>query len=71
MAMPPDVPMDEFCDTVATKFGMGVNDLHMKFVDEDGTQVSLLDDSDYELALATARENAKGKSEGKLTIWIE
>jgi hypothetical protein len=71
MAMPPDVPMEEFCDTVATKFSMTVGDLKMKFVDEDGTQVSLLDESDYELALATAHENAKGRSEGKLTIWIE
>jgi len=69
--MPPDVPMEEFFDLVATKFGMTVGDLNMKFADEDGTKVSLLDDSDYELALATARENAKGKLEGKLTIWIE
>jgi neutrophil cytosolic factor 2 len=71
MAMPPDVPMEEFLDLVATKFGMGVSDLKMKFADEDGTKVSLLDESDYELALATARENANGKSEGKLTIWVE
>lgn len=71
MALPPDYPWEDFCDIVATKFTMAVGDLKMKFVDEDGTQVTLLDDSDYELALATARENAKGKPEGKLTIWIE
>ena len=71
MAMPPDVPMDEFVDIVAAKFGMSVGDLKMKFADEEGTKVSLLDESDYELALATARENAKGKPDGKLTIWIE
>lgn len=71
MAMPPDVLWEEFCDIVATKFTMTVSDLKMKFADEDGTKVSLLDDSDYELAMATARENAKGKPEGKLTIWIE
>ena len=69
--MPPDVPMEEFFDIVATKFGMTVSDLNMKFADEEGTKVSLLDESDYELALETARENAKGKPEGKLTIWID
>ena len=69
--MPPDVPMEEFFDIVATKFGMTASDLNMKFADEDGTKVSLVDESDYELALETARENAKGKPEGKLTIWIE
>lgn len=69
--MPPDVPMEEFFDIVATKFSMTVSDLNMKFADEDGTKVSLVDESDYELALETARENAKGKPEGKLTVWIE
>lgn len=69
--MPPDVPMDEFFDIVATKFGMAVSELHMKFADEEGTKVTLLDESDYELALATARENAKGRLEGKLTVWLE
>jgi hypothetical protein len=71
MAMPPDVPIEEFFDLMAAKFGMSVNDLNMKFADEEGTKVSLLDESDYELALATARENAKGRLEGKLTIWID
>jgi len=69
--MPPDVPMDEFFEIVAAKFGMNVGELKMKFADEDGTKVTLLDESDYELALETARENAKGKLEGKLTVWIE
>jgi neutrophil factor 2 len=71
MAMPPDVPWEEFCDTVGTKFTMTVSELNMKFADEEGTKVSLLDESDYELAMETARENAKGKPEGKLTIWVE
>jgi len=69
--MPADVPWQEFCDIVGTKFTMSVNELNMKFADEDGTKVSLLDESDYELALETARENAKGKPDGKLTIWVE
>lgn len=31
--------------------------------------MSLRDEMDYELAIETARENAKGKSEGRLEIW--
>ena len=40
-----------------------------KFKDEDGGKISLRDESDYELAIETARENAKGKPEGKINIW--
>lgn len=69
--MPPDVPWEEFCGIVGTKFTMSVGELNMKFADEEGTKVSLVDESDYELAMETARENAKGRAEGKLTIWIE
>jgi hypothetical protein len=41
----------------------------LKFKDEDGGMVSLKDESDYELAIETARESAKGRSEGKLEVW--
>ena len=41
----------------------------MKFKYEDGGKVTLRDEMDYELAIETARESAKGKPEGKLEIW--
>lgn len=69
MALTPETPFEEFLDRVTSKFGKGINGLGLKFKDEDGTHVSLRDDSDYDLAIETARESAKGKPEGKLEIW--
>jgi hypothetical protein len=56
-------------DKVTAKFGKDINGLTLKFKDEDGGKVSLRDESDYELAIETARESSKGKPEGKLEIW--
>ncbi|KAH9914827.1 uncharacterized protein B0H18DRAFT_1087709 [Fomitopsis serialis] len=69
MAFAPDMPWDEFLDRVTGKFNRALDGLGMKFKDEDGGKVSLRDEMDYELAIETARESAKGKSEGKLEIW--
>ncbi|KAF8756689.1 NADPH oxidase regulator [Rhizoctonia solani] len=45
--------------------GMAISpDMH-----EDGGRVSMRDDGDYDLAVETAREAAKGRAEGKLEIW--
>ncbi|KAF7375880.1 P-type phospholipid transporter [Mycena sanguinolenta] len=66
MALAPETPFEEFLDKVTAKFG---RDLTLKFTDEDGGKVSLRDESDYELAIETARESSKGKPEGKLEIW--
>jgi len=69
MALTPETPFDEFIDRVCGKFGKATGGLALKFKDEDGGKVTLRDDSDYELAIETARESAKGKPEGKLEIW--
>ncbi|KDR75258.1 hypothetical protein GALMADRAFT_226928 [Galerina marginata CBS 339.88] len=69
MTLTPDVPFPEFLDKVTAKFNKDINGLGLKFKDEDGGKVSLRDESDYELAIETARESSKGKSEGKLEIW--
>lgn len=69
MALTPETPFDEFLERVTAKFGKSLNGLGLKFKDEDGGKVSLRDDSDYDLAIETARESAKGKPEGKLEIW--
>lgn len=69
MALTPDTPFEEFLDRVTQKFGRSMNGLGLRFMDEDGVKVTLQDESDYELAIETARESSKGKPEGKLEIW--
>jgi hypothetical protein len=71
MALTPETPFEEFLAKVAAKFARGVNQISLKFRDEDGGKVTLRDESDYELAIETARESAKGKPEGKLEIWVQ
>ncbi|KAI0629088.1 hypothetical protein C8Q77DRAFT_334363 [Trametes polyzona] len=69
MALLPETPYEEFMDMVQRKFGVVPGALGMKFKDEDGGKVTLRDDMDYELAIETARHNAKGRPEGRLEIW--
>ena len=69
MALDASLNFEEFIDRVTAKFGKSFTDLGMKFKDEDGGKVTLRDESDYELAIETARESAKGKPEGKLEVW--
>lgn len=69
MTLNPEASYEEFLERVTSKFNKSLNGLGMKFKDEDGGKVTLRDDSDYELAIETAREHAKGKPEGKLEIW--
>ena len=69
MTMTPEIPFDEFMERVTQKFSRSLNGLGMKFKDEDGGKITLRDESDFELAIETARELAKGKAEGKLEIW--
>jgi neutrophil factor 2 len=69
MATAPDMTFEEFLERVTSKFGKSFGSLHLQFKDEDGGKVSLRDDSDYELAIETAKESANGKPEGKLEIW--
>ncbi|KAK7045663.1 hypothetical protein VNI00_007496 [Paramarasmius palmivorus] len=69
MALTPETPFEEFMEKVCSKFGRNFGGLGLKFKDEDGGKVTLADESDYELAIETARESSKGKPEGKLEIW--
>jgi len=69
MTLTPDTPFEEFMDKVTSKFGKAIDGLGLRFKDEDGGKVTLRDESDYELAIETARESSKGKPEGKLEIW--
>ncbi|CCO29285.1 hypothetical protein BN14_03293 [Rhizoctonia solani AG-1 IB] len=69
MAISPDMRFEEFLEKVSAKFGRQLGALGLKFKDEDGGRVSMRDDSDYDLAIETAREAARGRAEGKLEIW--
>ena len=69
MALTPETPFEEFMEKVCSKFGRNFGGLGLKFKDEDGGKVTLADESDYELAIETARVSSKGKPEGKLEIW--
>jgi neutrophil factor 2 len=71
MALAPETPFDEFVDKVSAKFGLRPSGLLLKFKDEDGGKVSMRDEMDYELAIETARESARGKPEGKLEVWCQ
>ena len=78
MTLSPDTTWPEFLARVSAKFSHPADalGLNMQFVDEDGARVSLRDDSDYELAIETAREAMATKrgsgsaGEGKLVVWV-
>ena len=59
MALNPEVPYLEFMQRVAAKFETTVGSIAFKFRAEDGGKVSLRDESDYELAIETARERPR------------
>lgn len=69
MTLTPDTLFEEFVERVTSKFGTAMDGLGLKFKDEDDVKVTIRDGSDYELAIETARANAKGRGEGKLEIW--
>lgn len=69
MTLQPDTTFEEFMGKLAAKFDKDMTRLGLKFKDEDGVKVTLRDESDYELAVETARATAQGKPEGKLEIW--
>ena len=69
MALDPHTTFEEFMEKVSAKFGVPLGALSLRFKDEDGGRVSMRDESDYEMAIETARESSKGKPEGKLELW--
>ena len=70
MAIEADMPFEEFTSRITSKFGRSFEGLLLKFKDEDGSKVTLRDEMDYDLAIETAREFAKGKPEGRLETWL-
>ncbi|ELU38621.1 NADPH oxidase regulator NoxR [Rhizoctonia solani AG-1 IA] len=70
MAIMPDISCDDFMDRVCVKFGREYGDLSIKFVDDDGAKVTIMDESDFELAIETARAAALKGKESRLEICI-
>ncbi|KAH7337744.1 hypothetical protein B0J17DRAFT_664085 [Rhizoctonia solani] len=71
MAIMPDISCDDFMDRVCAKFGREYGDLSIKFVDDDGAKVTIMDESDFELAIETARAAALKGKESRLEIWCD
>lgn len=69
MTIIPDVTFADFMQKVCSKFKKHIDELDLKFTDEDGGKITLRDESDFEMAVVTVRELAKGKPEGKLELW--
>lgn len=62
--------LSEFKSKVIKKFSLGSR-VSMKYQDEEGSRITLLDEDDWESAVDTARSYAKGRPEGKIEIWVE
>jgi hypothetical protein len=69
MTMTPDISFGEFLAKIGSKFQTNLSDLDLKFSDEDGAKITIRDESDFEMAIETARTQAKGRTEGKLELW--
>ncbi|KAG8679426.1 hypothetical protein FRC08_016985, partial [Ceratobasidium sp. 394] len=69
MAIMPDISCEDFMDQVCAKFGKEYGDLNLKFSDDDGARVTLVDESDFELAIETTRAAALKGKEPRLEIW--
>ncbi|KDN46517.1 hypothetical protein RSAG8_04170, partial [Rhizoctonia solani AG-8 WAC10335] len=71
MAIMPNISCDDFMDRVCAKFGREYGDLSIKFVDDDGAKVTIMDESDFELAIETSRAAALKGKESRLEIWCD
>ncbi|KNZ46269.1 uncharacterized protein VP01_740g3 [Puccinia sorghi] len=71
MAIATEMQFAEFLGKVTKKLSLPAGMVAMKYKDEEGSMVSILDDDDWESAVETARAYAKGRAEGKVEIWVE
>lgn len=69
MSILPTISLFDFVDRIRGKFDLDATP-SMKFKDEDGVQVSIKDEDDWEAAIDEARANSKGKDEGKLELTV-
>lgn len=66
----PEMSLPAFINKVSKKFSLQ-SDVSMRYRDEEGSMITILDDDDWESAVDTARSYAKGRAEGKIEVWVE
>ncbi|ORY26341.1 hypothetical protein BCR39DRAFT_484589 [Naematelia encephala] len=71
MSIVPTQNYDDFTTSLRDKFPELGSQLLVRFKDEDGDMLSLVDEGDFEAAVDVARVMSGGKAEGKLEIWVE
>ena len=70
MSIDVDTPYDDFILRLQAKFGL--ENMRLKYMDEDGVYVSIMDETDWDSAVDAAREHCpKGRQDGKLEVWVE
>ncbi|MBW0545495.1 hypothetical protein O181_085210 [Austropuccinia psidii MF-1] len=71
MAVIPETSLEDFVAKVTKKFSLTPGRVSLRYKDEEGSMVTILDDDDWETAVDTARAYAKGGPEGKVEIWVD
>ncbi len=71
MMIKPDISYGTFMDQVSAKFDKDASELSLKFSDEEGNKITLRDESDFDLAIETAKLRARDThtTDWKLDIW--
>ncbi|KAH9809928.1 hypothetical protein DFH28DRAFT_903815 [Melampsora americana] len=70
MSIDPEMSLPAFINKVSKKFSLQ-SDVSMRYRDEEGSMITILDDDDWESAVDTARSYAKGRAEGKIEVWVD
>jgi len=64
-----DTSFDIFFAKLQAKFGL--SEMKLKYKDEDGSLVTIVDETDWDSAVDAAREHCPtGRQDGKLEIWV-
>ena len=68
--MSPRTSFEDFLLEISSKFEKLPKQVRLKFEDDDGIKISIRDQGDFALAIETARAGARGRADGKLSIWV-
>ncbi|KAG9942954.1 hypothetical protein KCU85_g9016, partial [Aureobasidium melanogenum] len=70
----PDTSYDTFCEQTRKKFGFAAKEsFKLKMKDEEGDMVTMGDEDDLEMLVASAKEqaNKEGAEMGKMEVWVQ
>ena len=71
MSVLPEQSFEQFIIALRAKFPELGPNMGIRFKDEDGDMLSMQDEGDFEAAVDVARVTARGKTDGKLEIWVD